>query len=385
MHTPGLLTVVSLLSRRSAGGLLGAMLVLATTGAWAQDDPQAGDAADAGADEFAGGGYLTFYLDNDLFVNEDKDYTNGARLSWISDDKPLFGALPGRRQLEKLTGALPSKDWLSRLSGFDPVNVENGNIAVNYGFSVTQLMFTPDDPEATSQPPGQRRYAGWLGVGFSVHAKDERAINSAEIIFGTTGPRSLAEQTQDFIHDLRDIPKFQGWDDQIPNEFTFDLAYSQKRRVPLMAPGRKGFSVDGFGEWVGRLGTFQTLVGAGGFFRAGFNLPPDYSDPRLSATAYSNKFFETGESPVSDWSAYAIFGAYAGGVFFDATLDGPLFKNFDTGNTRETWVGDSFLGFGVRWKMLEFSYVQTWRTRTYEEQQGNTEYGSLALRLRIDT
>jgi len=360
-------------------------LVPATVPANAQEDPQAEDAADAGVDNFAGGGFLTFYLDNDLFADEDKDYTNGARLSWISDDQPLFGFLPGRRQLEQLAGALPSEEWVSRLSGFDPENVENGEIAVNYGFSITQLMFTPDDPEPTAQPPGQRRYAGWLGVGFSVHAKDEKAINSAELIFGTTGPRSLAQDTQDFIHDLRDIPKFQGWDDQVPNEFTLDLAYSQKRRVPLMEPGRKGFSVDGFGEWVARLGTFQTLVGAGGFFRAGFNLPPDYSDPRLSATAYSNQFFDTGEMPVSDWSAYAIFGAYAGGVFFDATLDGPLFKNFDTGNTRETWVGDSFLGFGVRWKMLEFSYVQTWRTKTYEEQVGNTRFGSVALRLRIDT
>ncbi|HBE22492.1 MAG TPA: DUF2219 domain-containing protein, partial [Verrucomicrobiales bacterium] len=27
-----------------------------------------------------GPGYLTFYLDNDLFANKDQDYTNGARL-----------------------------------------------------------------------------------------------------------------------------------------------------------------------------------------------------------------------------------------------------------------------------------------------------------------
>ncbi|WP_191621449.1 lipid A deacylase LpxR family protein [Marinihelvus fidelis] len=362
-----------------------ALLALVPLLAFAQDDPVADDQADAGLDEFGGGGYLTFYLDNDLFAGEDKDYTNGARLSWISDDKPLFGVLPGREGLEKLAGALPSKDWMARLSGFDPENIENGDIAVNYGFSVTQLMFTPDDPDSPTQPPGQRRYAGWLGVGFSVHAKDESALNSVELIFGTTGPRSLAEKTQDFIHDIRDIPEFQGWDDQIPNEFTFDLAYSQKRRVPLMEPGRKGFSVDGFGEWVARLGTFQTLAGAGGFFRAGFNLPADFSDPRLSATAYSNQYFGSGKPSGSNWSAYAIFGAYAGGVFFDATLDGPLFSDFETGNTRETWIADSFLGFGVRWRMLEFSYAQTWRTKTYEEQVGNPSFGSLALRLRIDT
>lgn len=331
-----------------------------------------------------GGGFLTFYLDNDLFANTDRDYTNGARLSWISDDRPLFGFVPARKRLEKMAGSRPSDSLLARISGFDPDNVDRGEIAVNYGFSLTQLMFTPDDPEATSQPPGQRRYAGWLGVGFSVHAKDERALNSVELIFGTTGPRSLAQESQNLIHEIRDIPEFQGWDDQIPNEFTLDLAYVQKRRIPLMEPGRAGFAIDGFGEWSARLGTFRTLAYGGGFFRAGFNLPADYSDPRLTATAYSEQFFDTGSAPAADWSLYAIFGASATGVFYDATLDGPLFKNFDTGNTRETWVGDSFAGFGVRWKKFEFSYVRTWQSKTYKEQVGNPSFGSVALRLRID-
>ena len=34
-----------------------------------------------------GRGSYTFQLDNDLFANTDKDYTNGARLSYITDDR----------------------------------------------------------------------------------------------------------------------------------------------------------------------------------------------------------------------------------------------------------------------------------------------------------
>jgi len=34
-------------------------------------------------------GYLTFYLDNDLFGGTDENYTNGARLSWISGSRKI--------------------------------------------------------------------------------------------------------------------------------------------------------------------------------------------------------------------------------------------------------------------------------------------------------
>lgn len=340
----------------------------------------------AGADAEQDGplsGYLTFYLDNDLFAGTDRDYSNGVRLSWISDERPLFNLLPARRQLEKLSGVHGGKEAFARWSGFAPESFEQGLIKLNYGLSLSQEMYTPEDFTATSQPPGERRYAGWLGLGFSVHASDEGALNSAELIFGTTGPRSLAEQGQNFIHELRGFEKFQGWDDQIPNEFTLDLAFTQKRRLRFVERPERALSVDGFSEWGARLGTYRTGVRAGGLVRAGFNLPADFSDPRISSTAYSHQFFTRATASVSDWSVYGLFGANAGAVLFDATLDGPLFKNFDTGNHRETWVAEAYAGFGVRWRMLELSYVQTWRTKTYTEQDGTASFGSVALRLKL--
>ena len=331
--------------------------------------------------------FLTFYLDNDLFSGEDRDYTNGMRLSLISGERSMLSLAPFRDQLERISRWGGDRDTVSRWSGFAPGNVEDQNLQLNYGLSLTQLMFTPEDPYSTTQPPGQRRYAGWLALGLSVHASDENAINSAELLLGTTGPRSLAEQAQDLIHDIRDIPQFQGWDDQIPNEFTLDLSLVQKRRLRLLDPQASAFSVDGFVEGAMRLGTFQTGARLGGFFRAGFHLPPDFSDPRLGPTAYSHELFKP--APVAgaypDWSLYALLGANAGAVLFDATLDGPMFKNFDTGNTREPWVAESYLGFGARWKIFEFSYVHTWRTEAYEEQEGGSEFGSLAMRLKFDS
>lgn len=364
----------------SAGGLPGSPAVPDTSQSPVSPAPQ----PTASDDELGAlPGYLTFYLDNDLFTGTDRDYTNGLRLSWISESRPLFKRLPARRQLEKMSGAKGGDSWYGRLSGFSPEDIENGDVVLNYGFSMTQEMYTPEDFSSPTQPVGERRYAGWLGLGFSVHASDEFVLNSVELIFGTTGPRSLAEKSQKFIHDLRGIENFEGWDDQIPNEFTLGLAFTQKRRLRFLERPERALSVDGFAEWGLRLGSFRTGARAGGLIRAGYNLPADFSDPRISSTAYSHQFFAGPTSSVSDWSIYGLFGANAGAVLFDATLDGPLFKNFETGNQRETWVMEAYAGFGIRWRMLELSYVQTWRSKTYTQQDGSASFGSLALRMQL--
>lgn len=328
-------------------------------------------------------GYLTGYLDNDLFGGTDANYTNGVRLSWISEGEPLFNIFPARRQLEQLAGSGGDYKVIRAISGFDDESVRNGTLELNYGLSLTQLMFTPEDPAAVMQPVGQRRYAGWLALGFSVHARDDRALNSVELLLGTTGPNSLAADAQDLIHDVRDIEKFRGWDDQIPNEFTVDLSFTQKRRLRFLDRRETGFSVDGFSEAGARLGTYRTDAFFGGFFRIGFNLPADFSDPRITATAYSHKFFDNEQLANRLWSAYALFGFTGTVVAHDASLDGPLFRDFDTGNDREPLLGELFAGFGLRWRMVELSYVHTFRTQTYEEQGGGTDFGSLALRVQL--
>jgi len=352
--------------------------------AWPQDDSAAASGSSA-AERLRqkASGYLTFYLDNDLFGGTDQDYTNGVRAAWISENHPAFGFLPARRVLEKLSGVDEGGSLVRRLSGFERGDIEGENVVVNYGFSATQLMFTPADYASPVQPPGQRRYAGWLGLGFSLHAKNERVLNSAELIFGTVGPRSYAKEAQDFIHELIGAPIFQGWADQVPNELTLDLSFVQRRRVRFLERPERSFSMDGFTEWGARLGSFRTLAQTGGFFRLGFHLPADFSDPRIDATAYSQRFFEGGRDTDSDWSFYGLGGARASGVLFDATLDGPLFRSFETGNTRQPWVAEAYLGFGLRWKSLEFSYLHTFRSEEYKEQSGGSNFGSLALLLRL--
>lgn len=324
-------------------------------------------------------GYLTLYFDNDLFGGDDKDYTNGVRLSWISGDREVKRLGSIQRLLRRLSGDEDSFEVFRRLTGFE----DPSKVHYNYGFSVTQLMFTPDDFESYTQPPGQRRYAGWLGLGFSLHVKDDKILNSVEFTLGTIGPHAYAEESQDLIHSMRDIEKFNGWDDQIPNEITADISFVQKRRADFVEIGRGAFRVDGLTEWGVRLGTFRTEAHLGGFFRAGFNLPPDFSDPRISSTAYSHRYFGGEGDYESNWSLYTLFGATGRGVAHDATLDGPVFRDFDTGNTRSPFVGEVFCGVGVRYRRAEVSYVHTWRTEEYKQQDGIANFGSVAFRVKF--
>ncbi|MDB6079180.1 MAG: hypothetical protein JWO82_2927 [Akkermansiaceae bacterium] len=326
-----------------------------------------------------GKGYLTFYLDNDLFGGHDRDYTNGARLSWISEnrDPAEFGAF--QNIMRRFSGDNESFPAFQKITGFNDLT----KVRYNYGLSLTQLMYTPEDPLPYGQPLNQRRYAGWLALGFSLHVKDDKILNSTEFTIGMTGPNSFAENTQDFIHDIRDIQKFNGWKNQIPNELTADLSFVQKRRADFIKWNYGAFRVDGLTEWGGRLGTFRTSAHVGGFFRAGYNLPPDFSDPRLSDTAYSHRYFDTNDVYVSNWSVYFLGGVTGRLVGYDATLDGPLFSDFKTGNTKEPLVGEIFAGAGIRYRDVEFSYVHTWQTEEYRQQVDGANFGSVAIRVKF--
>jgi len=326
-----------------------------------------------------GNAYLTFYLDNDLFGGSDQDYTNGARLSWISGsrDPEEFG--PIQNSLRKLSGDADSLRIFRRISGFDdPKEVE-----YNYGFSVTQLMFTPEDTDAPEPPPGQRPYAGWLGVSLSIHTKDSHAQNSVDLAVGTTGRRAYAKQTQDFVHDIRGIDKFKGWDSQIPSEPTLNIYYTQKRRLTFLETERGDFAIDGFGEGRLAFGNFRSDVDIGALIRFGWHLPVDFSDPRLLVTAYSHQPFRIRRRQESDWSLYGLAGVRGAAVAHDITLDGPVFENFDTGVTREPLVGEIYAGFGIRYRRIVFSYVHTFRSPEFREQNNGQDFGSLALSYRI--
>lgn len=318
-------------------------------------------------------GSLTFQLDNDLFANTDQDYTNGARLTYITGERSASDFTDMESWLRSVQTRAP--DIITGLyAPDDPV--------YNYGFSLTQLMFTPTDFEPMEPPPGQHPYVGWLAFGFSLHAKDGNATNSVELSLGTTGKNAFAKETQDFVHSVRGIEKFNGWDSQMPSEPTVNLFLTQKRRLFNDEPTDSFFGVDGFGEWRVALGNYRTSADIGFVSRLGFNLPIAFSDPRLGPTSYSHNIFDTNETDSEVWSVYGMFGARGSGILHDISLDGPLFRDFEMGISKKGFVGEAYLGGAVRFKKWELSYMHTFRSKEFEEQPNGAQFGSIALRIR---
>ncbi|NNM28680.1 MAG: lipid A deacylase LpxR family protein, partial [Akkermansiaceae bacterium] len=245
---------------RGAHKFILALLLAGGSCAWADRDSPFPDRGDA---------YLTFYLENDLFAGTDRNYTNGARLSWVSGARPVSALGSVQRLLRGFSGDEDSFHIVQLLTGFDAPDA----VEYNYGFSLTQLMFTPEDDRFPGQPAGERPYAAWTGIGFSLHAMDANVLNSAELTLGVIGPHALGEETQDFVHDLKGVPKFAGWDAQIPDEITLNYYFVQKRRIDLKIRELKtgAFRASALWDWGMAVGNFRTHAETGAFFRAGWN------------------------------------------------------------------------------------------------------------------
>ena len=48
------------------------------------------------------------------------------------------------------------------------------------------------------------------------------------MLYEVITPESFAEETQNFVHDMRNIPKVNGWDNQLRNEPELVIAYERK-------------------------------------------------------------------------------------------------------------------------------------------------------------
>ena len=168
----------------------------------------------------------------------------------------------------------------------------------------------------------------------------------------------------------------------MPNEPTLNIVFNQKRRWHLLEDASlpMNLEIDGFHETGVSLGNFLTDIHIGGLIRIGWNLPVEFSDARLTQTAHTQRLFSNGEGAGERWSGYAILGARGSAVFHDITIDGPVFRSYDSNIKREPLIGEAYIGFGVRRGNWEFGYVHTYRTKQFESQGDPQGFGSVAIR-----
>ena len=320
---------------------------------------------------------LIVQLDNDLFAGEDKDYTNGFRIGFVKElnQKTELNRLL-EKQLYRLSGADEDKGIMRwRIK-------DRENLRFAYGAGLTQLMFTPDDYTTATTPDGERPYAGWLGLEFSLHVKNSNFVSSATISIGTTGENSFAEESQEWVHEnISDSPVYQGWDSQVPDQITLNLHLDHKQRLTSLNHSSGGLlAVDGYYEWGAALGNFRSHAYVGALIRAGHNLPATYSTPRVQLGSYGHQLFRDNGTQNHRLSLLMFAGLRATAVAYDITIDGPLFDDFDTGVESKPLVGEIIFGVGLRYSFFDISFSHTIRTDEFYGQDKNQEFGSVMLR-----
>lgn len=309
------------------------------------------------AAESARNGTLSFILENDLFYNVDRHYTNGVRLVWVPDR----------------TTAPP--EWAMAVARQVPWFPEKGTVRT--GYALGQSMFTPSDIRLADPPAGERPYAGWLYGTVGLGVESGRQLDQFAMTLGMVGPASLAEESQTFVHKVIDSDQPRGWDTQLKNEPGLVLTYQRSWRE-LAAKTFLGNELDFSPHMGGALGNVFTYANAGITMRYGQQLPNDYGPPRIQPGLPGTSDF----SPVSDFGWYLFAGIDGRAVVRNIFLDGNSFRDSRSVD-KYPLVGDLQFGLVLDWPAIRLSYTHVLRTREFQNQDGSDDFGAVSLSVKF--
>ena len=315
-------------------------------------------------------GTYSFTLDNDLFANRDQDYSNGFKFAWSSPNVRSFASddcLPGwLQQAGKLFTQV-----------YSPV-VEQGNVTMTLG----QAMYTPRDRKATQLIVNDRPYAGWSYIGFGYNTRSPYRLDSYEINLGVVGPWSHAKEAQDFVHRARHLELFNGWQNQLGNEFGAQLVFERKFRKEWLqdADSRSGLGFDVIPHFGFSVGNVATYANAGIEVRAGWGLPDDFgTSPIRPAGDNSAPRVRDGASQFVRQLGAHLFASVDGrAVARNIFLDGNTIRDSHSVN-KKRWVGDAAVGIAANFGVYKIAFVRVFRSQEFAGQASAPRYGSITI------
>ena len=305
--------------------------------------------------------WMTLTLENDFIDDDDSGYTNGIGFSWGKGPVDAFSA-----------ETMP--DWIYHISQALPYSRDESFTHAS-SYRVAQLIYTPDDIREEELIEDDRPYAGVLLWSTNLHSYSEEFSNRYWLSLGAVGPISGAEHVQAFIHEIIDVNKPQGWDNQLDNEFTFLLA---NERLYRLKQGRfdSGREWDVIGMTELMAGTLRSEVGAGFGLRYGRNL--QHSFPAASLIPGRN-INPLSASLTSEW--HMFINAYARYVFNDITLDGTYFRD---SHSVELTNEQAFISIGGAWHGRDWGFAASVQdsSRTFEERKEKTLFATFSVTYR---
>lgn len=302
------------------------------------------------------GTFRSIQFENDVWGSgDDRFYSHGTELAYLSlKSKPA---------------------WLTRIAGHVPFFAMGDIQAVQY--TVGQQIFTPEDTQASALIEDDRPYAGWLYGSAELlsridSGRDYQVGNLLGLTLGVVGPSSYAEQVQKGFHDLIDVDKPQGWDNQLKDEPGILLTYTRKWQYFREGPWDTQF--ESAPHVVGALGNVYTYGGGGIMFRWGEGLRNDSAPPNIRPGFPGVPYLR----PSVETSWYVFAGVEARAMAHNIFLDGNTFRDSHSVD-KKPLVADVQLGFAFQHQRWRISLSNVWRSREFDGQDENTQFGAINI------
>ncbi len=296
-------------------------------------------------------GALSLRWENDAFAGTDRDYSNGTSLSLLLRGRGLLGGF-----------------W--DLFG-------KGEREYFQAYEIGQVIVTPSDTSRAIPDPNDRPYAGLLYVDLATAIRHENLFHGFKVVTGVVGPYSLAEETQNWFHDIIGSGHAMGWDYQLHNEPILNLVYEHRRKYQLFKTG-SGFGSDIIPAGSAMLGNVLIEAQVGAQLRLGYHLPDDFGTTLLRGFGAMPFPQYSSQAPARKFGFYAFASAGGTAVAHNLTLDGNSFQDSPHVDKRP-FFGSTEMGatLWTRWFEASFSYVY-WGKEFYG-QQTDSRFGAVYL------
>lgn len=241
-------------------------------------------------------------------------------------------------------------------------------------------MYTPADISTSEVIPDDRPYAGWSYFSLGYHRANNFSdrldfLDTVEIQMGLVGPESFTEESQKFVHKLRNLQRPNGWDNQLDNEPGLNLVF--ERKWLFYSDRSHSINTDIITNAGGSLGNVSTYLNAGMEVRLGWNIPKSFGIS-LIRPAGSTRLMVDG--PFSLF----LFGANNNRfVMRDIFLDGNTLSHSHSVERRD-WVSDFGAGVGIGYGKVMVTLTQVLRTKEFSGQKANHSFGSITVSFAAD-
>jgi len=280
-------------------------------------------------------------FDNDIFANTDYYYTNGTGFQLVTPlakGSPLSHILPG---------------------------MKDAQIDLN-GFSITQNMYTPVNPDVTEIQYGDHPFAAYLTLGQfrEVYDLEKKLSFKSKITFGVIGQDALGKEVQGTIHNIHPV----GWVNQINNDLILNYNFMVSKAV--VSSSLYELNVTG----TANIGTLYDNVSGGLDMRIGRFIPV-YRGP-VSIFGLN--------TPGNKWQYWFSVKGGIKAVAYDATLQGGMFSN---GNPYVIATGDinrlvyyGSAGIAVYYRNVGLVYDQIFIAPEFKNAR-NFAWGSIKIEI----